>query len=140
MLTGGNYYFIQLLHVAIFLFAGFFGMRLTIAALKYACEKENIYPKTGVTVFKVWIFIFAFVGIQLAWNLRPFMGDKHEKFSLFRQYEGNFYTALVYSFKQLSENEEEEVTEEEPIDIKPFFEETIEEETPQLEKPEEQYE
>jgi len=39
--------------------------------------------------------------MQLSWNLRPFLSDKNEEFKLFRQYEGNFYTAIVYSVEQL---------------------------------------
>lgn len=100
-LTGNNYHFLQLLHVIIFLFSGFFGMKVMINALKFACEKKAIYPQIGLTVFKIWIFILAFVGIQLAWNLRPFLGDKNEGFQLFRKYEGNFYTAIIYSIQQL---------------------------------------
>jgi hypothetical protein len=100
-ITGGNYHFLQLLHVAVFIFSGIFGMRLMIEALKYACEKKDIYPHTGVTVFRIWIIILAFVGIQLAWNLRPFLSDKDEDFKLFRKYEGNFYTAIIYSVQQL---------------------------------------
>jgi hypothetical protein len=99
--TGGNYHFLQLLHVAIFIFAGIFGMRLMVDALKYACENKSIYPQIGVTVFRIWIIILAFVGIQLAWNLRPFLCEKQEDFKFFRKYEGNFYTAIVYSFEQL---------------------------------------
>ena len=99
--TGGNYHFLQLLHVAIFIFAGIFGMRLMVDALKYACENKSIYPQIGVTVFRIWIIILAFVGIQLAWNLRPFLCEKHEEFKIFRKYEGNFYTAIVYSVEQL---------------------------------------
>ncbi len=100
-ITGGNYHFLQLLHVAIFVFAGIFGMRLMVDALKYACENKSIYPQIGVTVFRIWIIILAFVGIQLAWNLRPFLCEKHEEFKIFRKYEGNFYTAIVYSVEQL---------------------------------------
>jgi len=100
-ITGGNYHFLQLLHVAIFVFAGIFGMRLMVDALKYACENKDIYPKVGVVVFRIWIIILAFVGIQLAWNLRPFLSEKHEEFKIFRKYEGNFYTAIVYSVEQL---------------------------------------
>lgn len=100
-ITGNNYHFLQLLHVGIFLFSGFFGMRLMIDALKFACDKKNVYPQTGVSVFRIWVIILAFVGIQLAWNLRPFLSDKNEEFKLFRKYEGNFYTAITYSFKQL---------------------------------------
>jgi hypothetical protein len=100
--TGGNYHFLQLLHVAIFLFSGVFGMRLMVEALKFACEKKDIYPKIGVTVFRIWIIILAFVGIQLSWNLRPFLCNKNEEFKLFRKYEGNFYTAIIYSVQQLA--------------------------------------
>jgi hypothetical protein len=112
-ITGGNYHFLQLLHVAIFIFSGIFGMRLMVEALKFACEKKDIYPHIGVTVLRIWIIILAFVGIQLAWNLRPFLCNKTEEFKLFRKYEGNFYTAIVYSVQQLvsknDKNQDEEV-------------------------------
>jgi hypothetical protein len=101
--TGGNYHFLQLLHVAIFVFAGFFGLRLMVEALKYACENKAIYPEIGVKVFKVWVIILAFVSIQLAWNLRPFLCQKNEEFKVFRKHEGNFYTAIIYSLEQLTE-------------------------------------
>jgi hypothetical protein len=68
-----------------------------IDALKFACEKKDIYPRTGVSVFRIWMIILAFVGIQIAWNLRPFLCNKTEEFKLFRKYEGNFYTAIIYS-------------------------------------------
>ena len=105
-ITGGNYHFLQLLHVAIFFFSGFFGMKLMVDALKFACDKKSIYPQIGVSVFRIWIIIMAFVGIQLAWNLRPFLSDKNEDFKLFRKYEGNFYTAIIYSVKQLGIDKE----------------------------------
>lgn len=99
--TGGNYHFLQLLHVAIFIFSGIFGMRVIVDAIKFACEKKDIYPRIGVNVFRIWIIILAFVGIQIAWNLRPFLCNKNEEFKLFRKYEGNFYTAIIYSVQQL---------------------------------------
>lgn len=107
-LTGGNYHFLQLLHVAIFIFSGIFGMKLMIDALKFACEKKDIYPRTGVSVFRIWMIILAFVGIQIAWNLRPFLCNKTEEFKLFRKYEGNFYTAIIYSVQQLVKPAERE--------------------------------
>lgn len=106
LITGNNYHFLQLLHVAIFIFAGIFGMKLMIDALKYACDKKNIYPKLAINVLRVWIIILAFVGIQLAWNSRPFLSDRNEKFMLFRSYEGNFYTAIIYSIERLVTKEE----------------------------------
>ncbi len=97
MITGDNYAFIKLLHVGIIIIAGFFGMRAIVEALKYSCEKKNIYPKTGVRVFQIWIFILAFVGAQLSWSLRPFIGAKGMEFQLLRQKGGNFYVDVLKS-------------------------------------------
>ena len=101
VLTGGNYHFLQLLHVGVFVVAGGFGMKMVLDALRYSCEQKNIYPQTGVVVFRFWVVILAFVGIQLAWNLRPFLARRDEPYALFRNYEGNFYTAVVYSIQQI---------------------------------------
>ena len=103
LLTGSDYYFLQLLHISIILLSGVFGMKTVVDALKYSCEQKAIYPRVGVDIFRVWVIIMAFVGIQLAWNLRPFLGDTGKPFKLFREYQGNFYTALIYSFKQLAD-------------------------------------
>jgi hypothetical protein len=107
LLTGANYYFLHLLHIAILAFAGVFGMNTIVQALKSACEKKDIYPKTGVVVFRFWVIILAFVGIQLAWNFRPFLGERSKPFELVTHKEGNFYTAVIYAIDQLiSPNEQ----------------------------------
>ena len=102
VLTGGNYYFLQLLHITVFIVAGIFGMKTVLDALKYSCEQKNIYPRTGVEVFRFWVVILAFVGIQLAWNMQPFLTEKSAGYELFRKYKGNFYTAVIYSIQQLT--------------------------------------
>lgn len=107
VLTGGNYYFLQLLHIAIFAIAGILGMKTVLDALKYSCEQKNIYPKTGVEVFRFWVVILAFVGIQLAWNMQPFLAEKTTGYALFEKYKGNFYTAIIYSIQQLTNPTEE---------------------------------
>jgi hypothetical protein len=106
LITGGDYAFIKLLHVAIIALAGLFGMKHIIDALKYSCEKKNIYPKTGITVFRFWIVILFFVGSQLSWSLRPFIGAKDKPFELFRKQEGNFYQNLIHSFSGLFDHYE----------------------------------
>jgi hypothetical protein len=70
-------------------------MKTIVSGLKYSCEKKNIYPKLGMKVFKAWILIFAFVSVQLAWNLHPFVGSRDLPFELFREKEGNFYLAII---------------------------------------------
>jgi len=97
MITGNNYAFLKLLHVGIFVFSGIFGMHTIIEALQFSCEKKNVYPKIGISIFRIWIIIFAFVGMQLAWNLRPFLGDKNMPTEVFREREGNFYLAVFQS-------------------------------------------
>jgi hypothetical protein len=101
LFTGSNYYFLHLLHIGVFFIAGIFGIKMIIDALKFSCEKKNIYPHIGVVIFRFWVLIFAFVGIQIAWNLQPYLGDQEKQFKLFRKHEGNFYTAVIYSIKQL---------------------------------------
>ena len=64
LLTGGNYYFLQLLHIGVFILCGIFGMNTIVRALKHSCEKRNVYPQTGVVVFRFWVVILAFVAVQ----------------------------------------------------------------------------
>lgn len=101
MITSDNYAFLKLLHVGIFTFSGIFTIRTIIRGLAYSCEKKNIYPRLGMSIFKIWIIIFAFVSSQLAWNLRPFVGSRDLPFELFRHRESNFYVAVIHSIGQL---------------------------------------
>ena len=105
LLTGANYYFLTLLHVVLVLGAGLVGMAVLHEGLAFACEKRGVYPKKAMTIMRVWAVLFAFVGIQMAWNLQPFVGDRGQPFQLFRHNEGNFYTAIVYSLQKLSHGE-----------------------------------
>lgn len=97
MITSNNYSFIKLLHVAIFTFSGIFAVKTIINGLLFSCEKRKIYPKLGMKIFKIWVVILAFVSSQLAWNLRPFIGDQTLAFELFRKRESNFYIAVIQS-------------------------------------------
>jgi hypothetical protein len=85
--------------------AGLVGMAVLHEGLAFACEKRGVYPKKAMTIMKLWAVLFAFVGIQMAWNLQPFVGDRGKPFQLFRHNEGNFYTAIVYSLQKLSRGE-----------------------------------
>jgi hypothetical protein len=102
LLTGANYYFLTLLHVVVVLGAGLVAMAVLHEGLAFACEKRGVYPKKAMTIMKAWAVLFAFVGIQMAWNLQPFVGDRGQPFEMFRHNEGNFYTAIVYSLGKLT--------------------------------------
>lgn len=101
-LSNSPYSFIQLLHFFVFVFAGIWSMRTVVETLKIACEKKNIYPKIGITIFRIWIFILAFVGIQLAWNLRPFIGARELPFEWLREgTQTNIYATLIAAVGKL---------------------------------------
>jgi len=101
-ITGSSYEFIKLLHVVVMTFSGFWGMATLYQGLREMCEKSNLYPKRAVEIMRVWILVFGFVGTQMAWSLRPFIGNPHEKFAIFREgREGNFYSAVARSAMEL---------------------------------------
>ena len=112
LITGANYYFLQLLHVLAVLVAGGFGMYALHEGLALVCERRGVYPRKALTIMRAWALLFAFVGIQMAWNLRPFLGDRGEPFRVFRSYEGNFYAAIVYSINKLLKGEDQSDPEE----------------------------
>jgi hypothetical protein len=49
----------------------------------------------------IWIVLYAFVGTQLAWTLRPYFGDPSKPFQFFRPIESNFYVNLVQTLMNL---------------------------------------
>lgn len=53
--------------------------------------KEDGLQKTRVRLLQLWLVLYALVGSQLGWTLRPFFGAPSEPFQLFRNLEGNFY-------------------------------------------------
>ncbi|HYC78617.1 MAG TPA: hypothetical protein VEI02_13400 [Planctomycetota bacterium] len=55
-------------------------------------------------VFRVWAMIFAVVGAQMGWILRPFIGAPNREFEWFRKgRESNVFEAIVGAFRNLFE-------------------------------------
>jgi hypothetical protein len=46
------------------------------------------------TVFRIWVIVFALVGAQMGWVLRPFIGNPDVPFTFFRGRESNFFMAV----------------------------------------------
>ena len=101
LISGANYYFQHLLNIAIAGVAGLFGMYALHEGLAVVCDKRGVYPRKALTIMRAWAVLFAFVGVQLAWNLRPFLGDRNQSFQVFGKYQGNFYAAVIYAVNQL---------------------------------------
>lgn len=45
-------------------------------------------------VVRIWIVVFGFVGMQMAWLMRPFIGTPDAEFTWLRPREGNFFEAI----------------------------------------------
>jgi hypothetical protein len=113
-LTTSSYAFMVLLNVATFAVAGMLGLtfllqtmhRLTLptgpGALPPSAEpagaldrvEGSILGKNVRAVFVCWIVVFALVGAQMSWVLRPFIGDPNRDFAWFRPRESHFFESL----------------------------------------------
>lgn len=58
-------------------------------------------PTPTRSVFTVWMALFALVGAQMSWVLRPFIGSPTTEFAWFRQRESSFFAAVMRSLGQL---------------------------------------
>jgi hypothetical protein len=121
LISGANYYFQHLLNITIAGVAGLFGMYALHEGLSVVCEKRGVYPRKAVTIMRAWALLFAFVGIQLAWRLRPFLGDRSQPFQVFGKYQGNFYAAIIYAVNSLMQGAEQPVPSQARHDTIPRF-------------------
>ncbi|MBD2609836.1 actin-binding WH2 domain-containing protein [Nostoc punctiforme FACHB-252] len=101
LLTTNNYQFLILLNVVIFALTGFIGISALYQATNLVLEQDNEGSKTRQTILKFWLFLYAFVGSQLGWTLRPFFGTPDSAFQLFREREGNFYLSVIQAISYL---------------------------------------
>jgi len=112
-----NYAFMKLLNVAFFAVAGLLGVGALLKALRFLLSSPPvpaaddrppvIWLKTAGEerqirrVFRIWILIYALVGAQMGWVLRPFLGDPHSPFAWFRARQANFFLDVWQSFLKL---------------------------------------
>lgn len=94
-LTSRSYDFIKLLHVAFFVYGGVLGLGFLLRILG---EVSTSLPRsTPRLLFLAWLVLYGFVGVQLAWTLRPFVGSPGEPFQLFRERHGNVVESILHS-------------------------------------------
>jgi len=97
-LTTRSYHFIKLLHVLFFVYAGLSGLRFFSKCMNAVAPSVGRVSLTRL--FLGTLVLYVFVGTQLAWVLRPFVGDPDMEFQLFRPRYGNFYESVWHSFRQ----------------------------------------
>ncbi len=101
LLTSSNYQFFKLLNVGVFAVAGIIGVFFLAQGMRVVSSSGTGGTGARMMVVRLWILVYAFVGSQVAWTLRPFIGAPSMKFELFRQLGGNFYTNIFASIGEI---------------------------------------
>jgi hypothetical protein len=101
LLTTSQYQFFKLLNVVVFAVAGIMGVIFLSQGMGVVSASGKAGAGARRMVLRLWILVYAFVGSQMAWTLRPFIGAPGIKFELFRQLGGNFYTNIVASIGEI---------------------------------------
>jgi hypothetical protein len=52
-------------------------------------------------VLRGWLVVFALVGAQMSWVLRPFIGNPERDFTWFRPRDGSFFQSVWSSLRAL---------------------------------------
>ena len=100
LLTTSQYQFFKLLNVGIFAISGVMGVVFLSQGMQIvANDAEGDSARRNV--LRLWMLLYAFVGSQLAWTIRPFIGAPSIEFELFRQLGGNFYTNIFASLGEI---------------------------------------
>ena len=96
LLSTQDYSFFLLLNVAIMGLTGFLGVNFFYQGMQFLSEEDDVTGKEiRFNILRFWLGLYAFVGTQLGWTLRPFFGSPGLPFQLFREHESNFYLSIV---------------------------------------------
>jgi hypothetical protein len=116
-LTTTSYLFMKLLSFSFFTVAGAIGLRFLTTMLRSAGQAEPlssaeepaggppepavVRPVTGANrLFRAWLVLYALVGAQMAWILRPFIGAPDLPFAWFRQRGGNVFVDVLHTVRE----------------------------------------
>lgn len=90
-----GYNFFLLLTVLVMAITGCVGVRLFYKGMIDMVGQEAIEQKMRRRLLQGWVVLYALVGSQLGWTLRPFVGTEGEPFQIFRpEIDGNFYAQV----------------------------------------------
>jgi len=101
LLTTSHYQFFKLLNVGVFAISGIIGVRFLSQGMRIVSYAGKEGARARRNVIRLWILLYAFVGSQMAWTLRPFVGAPGLPFELFRQLGGNFYANVFASIGEI---------------------------------------
>jgi hypothetical protein len=101
LISTHNYQFYKLLNVVVFAITGFIGIKFLYQGMGMLSKEDEEGQNTRMSILRFWLILYAFVGTQLAWTLRPFFGSPNTTFELFREMQGNFYLDIFQAFGEI---------------------------------------
>ncbi|MFI5171616.1 MAG: hypothetical protein ACHQFW_04455, partial [Chitinophagales bacterium] len=101
LLSNNNYAFFKLLNIVFFSISGIAGVRFFYKTTLAGSDENKTLNKRRKTFLQLWMVLYAFVGTQMAWTLRPFFGAKTDEFIFFQEVRGNFYSNLLRTISNL---------------------------------------
>lgn len=101
LLTTSGYQFYKLLNVAFFGICGIVGVAFLSQGMRIVSGTGDEGDRARRRLVRWWVVVYAFVGSQMAWTLRPFIGAPSMQFELFRQLGGNFYSNIFASIGEV---------------------------------------
>lgn len=87
-----TYQFLVLMHVAFFAFSGFTSMVVISLLFRATAARVGRRLRPGLVVG--WGLLYIFVGTQMSWVLRPWIGSLTVPYAAFRPLGGSFFEAL----------------------------------------------
>ncbi len=107
MFSTTNYHFIKLLNSGVFVAAGLYGVWFLRSGMGQIGGGPNeVEPgerasKGTETIVTWWLVTYGIVGAQMAWLMRPFIGNPDNPFAIFRAQESNIYISILNSIGKL---------------------------------------
>lgn len=100
-LTTSDSSFLLLMHVAICGLCGVYGVRYLYRGCTYIAYRME--QPLNTFLLRMWIAIYATVGMQLSWRLRPFLGGEPDSPFIFlhSHFDGNFLTSVFAAIASL---------------------------------------
>ncbi len=105
LVTTKDYDFFKLLNVCFFAISGLMGILFFHRVFGRVENEDPANAASRRSVLLLWLLLYAFVGTQLGWTLRPFFGSPGLPFEMVRQIGGNFYLDIFESVGQLTRGE-----------------------------------
>jgi hypothetical protein len=96
-LTVPDYEFFVLLNVGVLAITTWWGLSFLRQGMRYV--QQGAQARMG-RILAAWIAIYAFVGTQMGWALRPFFGAPGAPFEIIRHMQGTFYSGVFYNLRR----------------------------------------